>query len=114
MRDPSEERWAGCMHCENLKNWEEAMQIKILAGARTRVNFLCGTTALLASTALTPLLGSLAAELQRLGRADLDKPGRCRGNVCPRTCVWRELGLLQRSAQVFASGRTSGGLCAGP
>jgi hypothetical protein len=30
------------------------MQIKILAGARTRVNLLCGTMTLLASTALTP------------------------------------------------------------
>jgi hypothetical protein len=30
------------------------MQIKILGKARTRVNLLCGTTALLASTALTP------------------------------------------------------------
>ena len=30
------------------------MRIKILAGARARVNLLCGTTALLASTVLTP------------------------------------------------------------
>ena len=50
------------------------MQIKILAEAGTRVNLLCATTALLASTALTPCWGAAPPNCSDLAAQILTNP----------------------------------------